>query len=189
MPLPSVKANKANFKIRFDTVSSARVRYGLQVMFESGRGFLLLEFYSEGDSSENDLPQKRQWFHVPLLNQSSWAGMFTVMIEDSDPANRRAAQAYGNVALRCCEQGLDVLANGGPAFGALGMQNNPVAFAGFDFDLRCFYTIYKIVENDRLVQDLGLSMGCQLSKGFDVRIFGAGDILYDSTFAKCVSLV
>jgi hypothetical protein len=127
-----------------------------QMMFESGRGFLYLEWTDPTDA-EHGAISETTWLHVPMANQNSWAAVFTKLVPDSDLANRRAAAACGHVALRACEDGLRVLEQDGGSwragFAGLGMENNPRFFSNAPLVESCLYTVYELVENDRLVQE------------------------------------
>ncbi len=122
-------------------------------MFETARGFLKLEWYDVGEAPQHVAAQESQFYHLPYLNQLSWAATVTKMALDTDPVNVRAARANGNIALRFSPDGLRVFQQNLVAFPAYNMDNNPRIFADGDKRRTCSYTVYEIVESDRTVQD------------------------------------
>ncbi len=93
------------------------------------------------------------WLHVAHTNQSSWAADFIELIGDTDAANVRTAISAGNIALKCCWTGEAVLSNGGDAFPAFGMDNNPRFFIGYALENQCCYTVFVLAEGQRIVSD------------------------------------
>ncbi len=131
----------------------------LEGMFETARGFLLLEWFDEGESPKHSSARESCWLHVPLLNQSSWAVALSKLVPDSDASNRRAAQISGNIALRSCSRGLEFLAADGPVFAGLGMENCPRMFTDTDLQFSCWYSVYELAEGRRDLQDLSCAFG------------------------------
>jgi hypothetical protein len=114
---------------------------------------MLLEWYDAGEDPQYVAPLEAQFFHVPTINQNSWAGTFTRCVRDPDPSNQRVAKANGNVALRCCVDGLQALENNVAGFFSLGMDNIPRAFLSCNLEGACYYTVCELAETDRLLQD------------------------------------
>jgi hypothetical protein len=158
--------------------SSANDCASLQEMFESARGFVLLEWSDPDEDPEYAVVRASEWFAVPLLNQSSWAVALVRMALDTNPSHRRIAQSCGHVALVCCQGGLEVFENRQPPFPAFGMENSPRMFEGTDLlSYACSYTVHVIAETDRLLEDsisggccCPCSVGCKISRGWDLYV-------------------
>ena len=118
-------------------------------VFESGRGVLRLDWYYVSDDPEYDQTGVSVWYHIPYVNQQSWAIVLTRLFPDTYSDNNRLAKAAGHTALRAapngCQLSEDVFEPDRP-FHAWGIDNCPRAFAFFNFERMCTCSTYQVVE-------------------------------------------
>ena len=77
-----------------------------KLMFETGHAVIQVQWWVAPADLKSDAFVHEDWLYLGYINQHSWAIGLSSLYLDSDVANRRAAQAEGNVALRIAPGGL-----------------------------------------------------------------------------------
>ena len=112
-------------------------------MFEDARGFLQVIFAGGAFGEDED-----HYFHVPYVNQNSWAAALMYMETDDDEAAVRIATSYGNLALRAAPMGFDDDDDPQKAFDAMLLSVLPGGFFSIvDLGRRARYQVWELVDD------------------------------------------